>query len=160
MNRLFLCPRYTTGQLSSDDEGEQRTSRNVDSGPSTSNGRGKPTSSKSKPATSARVPSSEKSPVPQSKATTTPKPTTAPPQPPPTKMDIAIDINDDEDDAELLIIPDDDLSMMEEDIQEIQGIHMNDLDQLFPTITSVTSLAGNAEQFSELASPLENGGVL
>lgn len=171
MQQLFFCLRYTMRQWSSDDEGERRTGRNVDRGPSpsTSNGKGKPTSSKSKPATStstsssaARVPSSTKSPSPQHKATATPKPkpTPAPPQPPslplpppPTKMDIALDINDDED---LLIIPDDvDLtSEMEEDIQEIQ---MNDL---FPTIASVTSLAGNAEPFSELASPLENGGAL
>lgn len=78
-------------------------------------------------------------------------------------MDIALDINDDDDDLQaanedLLIIPDDvDLTtMMDDDIQEIQ---MNDL---FPTITSVTSLhPGNNEQFSELlAGPLENGGIL
>lgn len=160
---LFLILRYTMRQRSSDDEDGRRTPKNVDKNASTSNGKTKSTSSKDKPATSsASTVPSDKSPEPKSKATTTPKltpaRTTAPPPPQLTKMDIALDINDDEETPnDLLIIPDDvDLTLMDdEEMQEIENT-------LFPTITSVTSLhPGNNEQFNELlASPLENGGVL
>lgn len=161
---LFLILRYTMRQRSSDDEDGRRTPKNVDKNASTSNGKTKSTSSKDKPTTSsASTVPSDKSPEPKSKATTTtPKLTPAPtPAPPPqqlTKMDIALDINDDDETPnDLLIIPDDvDLTLMDdEEMQEIENT-------LFPTITSVTSLhPGNNEQFNELlASPLENGGVL
>lgn len=136
-----------------EEEGERPTEKNVAKKAKISNGKTKSTSSKKKPATSPTpVPSSKKSPVPQPKATAAPVPVSAPT---PMKMDAVLDINDDDDD--LMIIPDDvGLIMGDEEMEEIEK-------DLFPTITSVTSLhPGNNEQFNDLfgASPLENSGVL
>lgn len=140
-------------QRSSDDEEDRPTAGNSGKNASILNDEKTSKSPKEKPSKSpAHVPSTEKSLVSQSKATESAPPPPPQPQRQSMKMDTDLDINDVDDD--IAIIPDDDADltiMGDEEMQEIEK-------DLFPTITSVTSLhPGGNERFSEL---FENSSVL
>lgn len=155
-------------QQSSDDEEDEERSRdkNDEKRARILNGKMKSNSSKKTPVTSSAAPvpsSSKKSPVPQAK-TSAPIPASAS-SPQPMKIDIDLEITDDLMNGDLMITPDDDadadLTIM--GVEEMQEIQQEIEKDLFPTITSVTSLhPSNNEQFNEFfaANPLENGGVL
>lgn len=145
-------------QRSSDDEEDKPTEiRNKSKDARISNDKKK--SLNGKPSTSpAHVPSSEKSSVPRSKVAAVSTPITPSQQPQAMqsmKMDAALDIND-EDDNVTAILPDDeiDLTIMDMDANDLQELE----DQIFPTITSVTSLHPSNDLFE--SNPLENGAIL